>query len=479
MVPKRVIAIDFGAESGRVMQVAYDGASLNIEELHRFANTPVTANGTLYWDALRLFHDILIGVKMAAPTASSMGIDTWGVDFAFLDRDGRLLANPVHYRDKSWEGMMEWVFERIPRRELYAHTGLQVIPVNGIWRLASLVKNNSPLLDVAHTYLALPDLFNYWLSGSKTCEFTHASTHQIYNPQLGDWDRELLTKLGVPMGMFGEIVPPGTRLGTHNGIPVIAPDSHDTGSAVVAVPTTTEDYAYISSGTWSLLGLELPKPVINDAAYEANATNEGGMSNTWRFLKNIAGMWLVQQCRATWAAAGQVYEYAELAQMAEQATPFRTFIDPDDGDFYQPGDMPTAIRHFCERTQQHVPVNVGSMTRVIYESLAMKYRYVLEQLCHVAGRKAEVVHIIGGGSRNALLCQMTADCTGRVVIAGPAEATALGNAIVQLVALGEFKDVAEARTLLSKGEGMITYEPRNTAAWDDAYGRFLKVLTVK
>jgi rhamnulokinase len=401
------------------------------------------------------------------------------VDFAFLDRDGRLLANPVHYRDKSWEGMMEWVFERIPRRELYAHTGLQVIPVNGIWRLASLVKNNSPLLDMAHTYLAIPDLFNYWLSGSKTCEFTHASTHQIYNPQLGDWDRELLGKLGVPTGMFGEIVPPGTRLGTHNGIPVIAPATHDTGSAVVAVPTTTEDYAYISSGTWSLLGLELPHPVINDAAYEANATNEGGMGNTWRFLKNIAGMWLVQQCRATWAAAGQVYEYAELAQMAEQATPFRAFIDPDDGDFYQPGDMPTAIRHFCERTAQHVPVNVGSMTRVIYESLAMKYRYVLEQLCRVAGRKAEVVHIIGGGSRNALLCQMTADCTGRAVIAGPAEATALGNAIVQLVSLGEFKDVAEARTLLSKGEGMITYEPRNMAAWEDAYGRFLKVLTVK
>jgi rhamnulokinase len=479
MIPKRVIAIDFGAESGRVMQVSYDSASLHIEELHRFANTPVTANGTLYWDALRLFHDILIGVKMAAPNAASMGIDTWGVDYAFLDRDGRLLANPVHYRDKSWEGMMDWVFERVPRRELYARTGLQLIPVNGIWRLAGLVKNNSPLLDMAHTYLAIPDLFNYWLSGSKTCEFTHVSTHQIYNPKIGNWDLELLSKLGIPTSMFGEIVPPGTRLGTHNGIPVIAPATHDTGSAVVAVPTTTEDYAYISSGTWSLLGLELPRPVINDAAYEANATNEGGMGNTWRFLKNIAGMWLVQQCRATWAAAGQVYEYAELAQMAEQATPFRSFIDPDDVDFYQPGDMPTAIRHFCERTQQHVPVNVGSMTRVIYESLAMKYRYVLEQLCRVASRKAEVIHVIGGGSRNALLCQMTADCTGRVVIAGPAEATALGNAIVQLVSLGEFKDVAEARTLLSKGEGMVTYEPRNTAAWDGAYERFLKVLTVK
>ena len=479
MTAKRVIAIDFGAESGRVMQIAYDGSSLHIEELHRFANTPVTANGTLYWDALRLFHDIQVGVKMATPNAASIGIDTWGVDYAFLDRDGRLLANPVHYRDKSWEGMMDWVFERIPRRELYERTGLQMIPVNGIWRLASLAKNNSPLLDAAHTYLPISDLFNYWMSGSKTSEFTHASTHQIYNPHIGNWDFDLLGKLGVPTKMFGEIVPPGTRLGDFHGIPVIVPATHDTGSAVVAVPTTTADYAYISSGTWSLLGLELPQPVINDAAYEANATNEGGMENTWRFLKNITGMWLVQQCRATWAAAGQVYEYAELAQMAEQAAAFRTFIDPDDVSFYQPGDMPSAIRQFCEQTRQHVPVNVGSMTRVIYESLAMKYRYVLEQLCRVAGRKAETVHIIGGGSRNALLCQMTADCTGRVVVAGPAEATALGNAIVQLVALGEFSNMAEARTLLSKGEGMVIYEPRNTAVWDEAYERFLKILTVR
>jgi rhamnulokinase len=479
MSSKTVIAIDFGAESGRVMQVAYDGKALHIDELHRFPNNPVTVNGTLYWDALRLFHEITTGIKAAPAGAASIGIDAWGVDFALLDRDGRLLANPVHYRDKSSDGMMDWAFERMPRREIYQRTGLQFLLPNSVWRLLSLVRYHSPLLEVAHTYLPIPDLFNYWLTGSKTSEFTHVSTHQIYSPHSANWDFEFLQKFGVPTAMFGDIVPPGTQVGTYNNIPVIAPASHDTGSAVVAVPTTTKDYAYISSGTWSLLGLELDTPVINDATYEINATNEGGAENTWRFLKNIAGMWLVQQCRATWAAAGQVYEYADLAQLAEQASAFRTFIDPDDPDFFQPGDMPSAIRHFCDRSGQHVPTSVGSVIRVIYESLALKYRYVLEQLLRVAGRKAEVVHIIGGGSRNALLCQMTADCTGRVVIAGPAEATALGNAIVQLVALGEFQHIAEARTLLAQDAGLMRYEPRNTADWDAAYERFLKVLTVR
>ncbi len=479
MATKRVIAIDFGAESGRVMQVSFDGNALHIEELHRFQNQPVLANGTLYWDALRLFHEIQTGVAKAPAGAASLGLDTWGVDYAFLDRDGRLLANPTHYRDRSWENMMEWVFERIPRRELYQRTGLQIIPVNGIWRLASLVRHNSPLLEMAHTYLTLPDLFNYWLSGSKTCEFTHASTHQLYSPHSAGWDFDLLNRLGVPTAMFGEIVPPGTKLGQYNGIEVIAPATHDTGSAVVAVPTTTEDYAYCSSGTWSLLGLELKTPVINDAAYEANITNEGGAEQTWRFLKNIAGMWLVQQSRVTWAAQGHSYEYADLAAMAEQATPYTAFIDPDDGDFYQPGDMPAHIHTFCQRTGQTPPESVGQIVRVIYESLALKYRYVLEQCCRVAGRRAETFHIIGGGSRNAVLCQMTADATGRRVVAGPAEATALGNAIVQLVALGEFSDIAEARSLLSRTAGTVVYEPRETQAWDDAYDRFLKILTVK
>jgi rhamnulokinase len=472
MAMKKVIAVDLGAESGRVMQVGFDGSRLHIDELHRFPNVAVNANDVLYWDALRLWHEIQTGIRMAAPDSAGIGVDTWGVDFALLDRDGRLLCNPIHYRDKSWEGMMEWVFERIPRRELYEITGLQIIPVNTIWRLAHLVKTNSPLLETTHTYLTIADLFNFWLSGSKTCEFTHASTHQVFNPRLNGWDHDLLKRIGFPSGMFPEIVPPGTRLGAYNGIPVWTTASHDTGSAVVAVPSTTENYAYTSSGTWSLLGLELPTPVINDAAYAANATNEGGVNGTWRFLRNIAGMWLVQQCRATWAEQGKQYEYAELAALAEQATAFTAFIDPDDDEFYQPGDMPARIREVCVRSGQPAPETPGQIVRVIYESLVLKYRHVLERLLQASGRTVERMHIIGGGSRNATLCQMAADALGRVVVAGPAEATALGNAIVQFVALGEFSSVTEARALLAKDADARTYEPRHTAAWDDAYNRF-------
>lgn len=479
MALKNVIAVDLGAESGRVMQVGFDGKDLHLEEKHRFPNVAVTAGGTLYWDALRLWNDITDGIKKSAPDAAGIAVDTWGVDFALLDRAGNLLGNPIHYRDSSWEGMMDWVFERIPRRELYEHTGLQIIPVNTIWRLAYLVKTASPLLEHAHTYLTIADLFNYWLSGATSCELTHASTHQIYNPRLGGWDFELMKRLGLPTGMFGEIVQPGTRLGSYNGIPVWTTASHDTGSAVVAVPTTTENYAYCSSGTWSLLGLELNEPVINDAAYEANATNEGGVNGTIRFLRNIAGMWLVQQSRATWREQGTTYEYAQLAAMAESAKPFTAFIDPDDETFYPPGDMPSRIRAFCQQHKQTVPEDVGQIVRVIYESLALRYRYVLEKLIHASGRTVDRMHIIGGGSKNALLCQMTADAIGRPVVAGPAEATALGNAIVQLVAMGEFSSVAEARELLSKGSEAKIYEPRNTANWDTAYERFLQVLTVK
>jgi rhamnulokinase len=479
MTSKRVIAVDIGAESGRVMQVSYDGQELHLDEIHRFSNIATLAVGTLYWNPLLFFHEIQEGLKRAPAGAASIGVNTWGVDFALLDRDGRLVCNPIHYRDSSSEGMEEWVCQRIPRREIYERTGLQFIAPNTLNRLAYLVKTHSPLLDIAHTYLTIGDLLNYWLCGSKTCEFTHASTHQIYNPSLGDWDRDLLARIGFPTHIFGEIVQPGTRLGVYNGLPVIAPGVHDTASAVAAVPTTTRDYAYLSSGTWSLLGLELPHTVINDAAYAANATNEGGVNHTWRFLKNIAGLWLVQQSRAIWAEQGQHYDYAQLAALAEQAAPFTAFIDPDAHDFFLPGDMPANIRAFCRRTGQAVPESVAQVVRVIYESLAFKYRYVLEQLLVASGRAADTVHVIGGGSKNALLCQMTADATGRRVIAGPSEATALGNAIVQLVSLGEFKDVAEARQLLSHSSGMVAYEPRHPSAWDEAYGRFVSILTVK
>lgn len=477
MNTKQVIAVDLGAESGRVMRASYSGDSLTLEEAHRFPNIPVTANGVLYWDVLRIWHEIQTGIK-AAGHAASIGVDTWGVDFAFLDRHGHLLANPIHYRDSSSDGMMEWVFERVPRRELFQRTGIQFIAVNGLWRLAYLAKIQSPLLDAASTFLTIADVFNYWLSGAKTCEFTQATTQQFYNPHTHDWDWETLKAIGVPTGMFPQIVPPGTTLGTYHGVPVIAPACHDTGSAVVAVPTTTKNYAYLSSGTWSLLGLELDHPVIDDAAYAANLTNEGGVNGTFRLLKNIAGMWLVQQCRVTWAEQGDSYDYAQLAALAESAEPFTAFINPDDMAFYPPGDMPSRIREYCARSGQTVPQSHAQILRVIYDSLAMKYRQILELLVKVSGQSVDRLHVIGGGSRNALLNQITANATGRVVIAGPTEATALGNAIVQLTALGELASISEARELLSRSAEQRAFEPQDTHTWDAHFDRFAALTRV-
>ncbi|MCL4249489.1 MAG: rhamnulokinase [Anaerolineae bacterium] len=479
MAGKHVVAVDLGGESGRVMRATFDGERLQIEEMHRFLNIPVQVGQTLYWDALRIWHEVTTGIKLASQDAASIGVDTWGVDFAFLDRDGNMLANPIHYRDRSSEGMMEWVFERVPRRELYDRTGIQFIAVNGLWRLAYLARHHSPVLEIATTFLTIPDLFNYWLTGSKTCEFTHATTGGFFNAHARNWDLDVLSRLGIPTEMFPPVVQPGTRIGAYEGIPVIVPATHDTGSAVAAVPTTTDRFAYLSSGTWSLLGLEVDAPIMGDVAYEANLTNEGGVYGTFRFLQNIAGMWLLQQCRGAWADEGQQYEYAEMMAMADTAEPFRSFIDPDADEFFQPGDMPALIREFCKRNRQPVPESHAQVVRTVYESLAFKYRYNLERLLRVSGREVDRLHIIGGGSRNTLLCQMTANAIGRVVVAGPGEATALGNAIVQLISLGELQDLAQAREMLSRSDELITYEPQATAVWDEHYHRFAAMLQQK
>lgn len=477
MASKHVIAVDLGAESGRVMQVSLDGERLHIEEIHRFPSVSVTIHGTLYWDVLRMWHEITTGIKMAAPGAASIGVDTWGVDFGLLDRDGNLLANPVHYRDNRTDGMMEWVFERVPRREVFERTGIQFLQLNTLYQIASLVKANSPVLQNAATFLTMPDLLNYWLSGVKASEFTIATTTQFYNPRSGGWDADLLAKIGAPTHILPEIVPSGTKLGVYNGIPVIAPACHDTGSAVAAVPTTTTNYAYLSSGTWSLLGLELDRPVINDDAYAANVTNEGGVGGKFRFLRNITGLWLIQQSRRVWQEqTGKLYEYAELAELAQAAAPFRSLFDPDHKDFLTPGDIPARLCARCARTGQPQPETPGQIVRAIYESLAFKYRYYLEKLAAVSGRRVDRLHIIGGGSRNTLLCQMVANAIGRPVVAGPAEATALGNALVQFIALGEFADLSQARELMSRSAETTTYEPAATADWDAQYARFQSLL---
>jgi rhamnulokinase len=334
---------------------------------------------------------------------------------------------------------------------------------------------NSPLLEIASTYLGLPDLFNYWLTGEKAAEFTHATTTQLYNPRTNDWDREILQAIGIRPEIFPKVVLSGTRVGEYKGIPVIVPAAHDTGSAVVGTPLSSADAAYLSSGTWSLIGLELPEAVINDDCYEANVTNEGGAYGTYRFLKNVMGLWLTQQSRATWQTRGAEYSYDQLTALAEQAEPFRSFIDPDDPVFLPPGDIPERVREFCARTNQPVPETEGQVLRTIYESLAMKYRETLSRLSRLSGQQIPKLHIIGGGTRNTLLCQMTADAINRPVVAGPVEATALGNACVQMISLGWIDNIAEARTIIGQSFAMTAYEPQNVAQWDQAFERFQKV----
>ena len=477
MAQQTVLAVDLGAESGRVMAVHVGGAALRLEELHRFPNTTAEVRGTLHWDFLRLWRDIQEGVARGqALRPASLGVDTWGVDFALLDAQGELLGNPVHYRDRRTEGMMEWVFARASRAEVFAQTGIQFMPINTLYQLASLAVRESPQLAAARTLLTAPDLLNYWLTGTAVCEFTNATTTQLYNPRAGGWASDLIGALGLPAAIFPTLVQPGTRLGSYAGIPVIAPACHDTGSAVAAVPTSTSNYAYISSGTWSLVGLEVPAPIINDAALAANVTNEGGVNGTYRLLKNVMGLWIIQQCRAAWAAQGHSYSYADLVQLATAAPPLRHCFDPNDGRFLPPGDYPALIAAWCAERGQPAPEDHGAVARCVFESLALAYRHVLETLDALAGHTTEVIHVVGGGSQNALLCQMTADATGLPVVAGPTEATVIGNALVQLIALGELGSIAEARALVARSAELQRYEPRNRAGWDEAFARYKSLL---
>lgn len=504
----RMIAVDVGAESGRVILGSLEDGLLSIREAHRFPNVPVQARGTLHWDILRLFHGIQEGIaraaRMAGGSIASIGVDTWGVDFALLDRQGKLIGNPVHYRDRRTEGMMEEVFRRVPPEEIYARTGIQFMPINTLYQLFSMILRGDPQLEIAQTFLTIPDLFHYWLSGVAVCEFTNATTTQCYDPFHRDWARDLLERLGIPTHLFPEIRPPGTVLGPLlnevadelglSGTQVVTPASHDTGSAVAAVPFQHPDAAYISSGTWSLVGVEVRAPVIQEPARRYNFTNEGGVEGTFRLLKNVMGLWLLQECRRTWARkaglslegkdpelsgirvtgrAQQAWDYEALVRQAEMAPPLRSLIDPDDPRFLPPGDMPARIQAFCRETGQPVPEEPGAIVRCILESLALKYRWVIERLEELLGRPIPVIHIVGGGSRNAVLCQWTADATGRPVLAGPVEATAIGNLMVQAMALGHVSSLAEAREVIRRSFASVVYEPRSSSLWDEAYERFV------
>ncbi len=485
----KILAFDYGASSGRAILGEYDGSKLTLKETHRFSNDPVLLNGTFTWDFLRLFHEMKQGILKSAlaegKDISSIGVDTWGVDFGLLTKDGQLLGNPVHYRDSRTDGMIEEACKVIPQEEIYAETGIAFQKFNTLYQLLALKKNNSVMLENADTMLFIPDLFNFYLTGQKVCEYTITSTSQLYNPVKGQWAYEMLEKLGIRTDILPEVVPAGTKLGGLTkeiceelgvaSIPVIAVAAHDTASAVVSVPFTEEGGAYLSSGTWSLLGVELEKPIINENALKLNYTNEGGINNNVRFLKNIMGLWINQECKRHWEKIGEHISFDELDEAALNAQPFKAIIDVDDSVFFEPGNMPTKVQEFCARTNQEVPQTKGEIVRCVMESLALKYRYVIEGLEEIIGKKLPKLHIVGGGCKNTILSQFTANAINRPVVAGPIEATSIGNLAVQLISLGEVKNLQEARQLIANSFPQEVYMPENPAAWDDAYEKFLKI----
>ncbi len=485
----RYLAFDLGAESGRAMLGTIDGGRLALEELHRFPNTPVRLPTGLYWDTLRLWHEIQQGLAIAGRdrrlALDGVGVDTWGVDFGLLDAGGALVDNPRHYRDARNNGMLERAFAMVPRAEIFAATGLQFMQLNSLfqWYAAKLAAPR--VVGCAANLLFMPDLFNYFLTGVKRAEATIASTSQFYDPAKRRWAVELLAKLGLDASILAPIVPAGTRLGgllphvaeaaaLDPATPVFATAGHDTASAVAAVPAEAPfeegAWCYISSGTWSLMGVEVNEPVIDERSLALNFTNEVGVEGKIRLLKNIAGLWLIQECRRAWASAGRDYSYDELAALAADARPFAAVIDPDA--FLEPGRMPEKIAAFCSSRGQTPPDGPGAACRAILESLALRYRQVLESLETLTGRRIATIHIVGGGSRHELLNQLVADATGRAVVAGPGEATAAGNVLTQAIGAGLVGGLTEARALVRASFEVKRYEPRTAAGWDEAFARF-------
>jgi len=481
-------AVDLGAQSGRVALGALDGERLSVSEVHRFPNVPVQVRGTLYWDPLRLFDEIQAGLSAAATSGdvASVGVDSWGVDYGLLDADGRLIQNPVHHRDRRTDGVMDALFAEVPAREIYERTGIQLMPINTLVQLYAAARADERPLEIAQTLLLIPDLFHFWLSGVATSEYTNASTTQCLDPRAQAWATELLERLGLPSRVLPELVRPATPLGPLlpeaaertrlRRAVVVVPATHDTASAVAAVPFRQRGSAYISAGTWSLVGMELDAPLITDESFAANLTNEGGMDGTVRLLKNVNGLWLVNECQRAWAEEGTALGFDELVRLAEAAPRLVSLLDPDEATLMQRGSMPERIRQSCVQAGEPAPDSPGAVVRCIVESLALKYRYTIELLADVTGTTPAELHIVGGGSRNALLCQCTADATGLQVLAGPEEATVVGNLLGQAIALGELGSLEEARAVVRVSFEPRIFEPRGHAEWDAAYARFCGLL---
>lgn len=487
---KHILAFDYGASGGRAILGSYDGSGLTLKEIHRFSNDPVMVGGTLYWDVLRLYHElkqgILKGYQETQGNISSIGIDTWGVDFGLLDNNDVLLGNPVHYRDGRTDGMIEEALKAVTKEEIYKNTGIAFQKFNTIYQLLSMVKKRSTILERAETLLFMPDLFKFFLTGEKSCEFTIASTSQMLQSGRATWAYDLLNTLGIPVQILPELIDAGSFVGVLQKsvqdelgvgeIPVIAAASHDTASAVIAAPISGNDEAYISSGTWSLLGIECEKPVISETTLNHNYTNEGGFNRTVRLLKNIMGLWVYQECRRAWQKEGYSLSYDKMDALAGEAKPFQAFIDVDDEPFYSPGNMPAKVIDYCGRTNQQIPEDMGSIIRIVIESLALKYRSSVEELEKIINKDISFLRIVGGGCRNKILCQYTANVLNRPVTAGPVEATAIGNIISQLLALKELEDIQQARELVSRSFPKEEYQPENTGLWNEAYDRFKKIL---
>ena len=489
-----LLATDLGASSGRLVAGRINNGRLSLEDVHRFENGGVQIAGHFQWNLLALWQNIKDALRKAhsayGDQVVSVGVDTWGVDFGLLGKHDEILGNPYHYRDHQTDGILEKAFSIVSREEIFAATGLQFMQLNTLFQMLALKMADSALLESAHTFLMMPDLFHWLLTGEKANEQTNASTTQFYDPRSSQWSLELLRKFDLPTSMLQQIAPPGTNLGKIRGevadetgmknVQVVLPGTHDTASAVMAVPAAASaektDWCYISSGTWSLMGVEVPRPVITDRVRELNFTNEGGVGGTIRLLKNIAGLWLIQECRRIWLQQGKQNDFVDLVKKADASKPLVSLIDPDDTCFIAPKDMPQAIRDYCQQSGQPVPDSDGAIIRCALESLALRYRMVHRWLEELVGNRIDTIHIVGGGTQNQLLCQMAADACDRVVIAGPVEATAIGNVMMQAVSLGIVGSISEARQVIRQSFDVAQFEPKNTKPWEEAFQRFEKLV---
>jgi rhamnulokinase len=488
----RFLSVDLGASSGRVMAAHWDGRRFELEELHRFANGGVRVGDRLFWDVLHIWSEMQTGFSRFkvryGESPASIGVDAWGVDFALLDDAGRLIGNPVHYRDERTGGVPEALFSKVSAEALFEETGVQTWQINTIFQLYSMVLANDPQLSCAATLLTIPDLFSFFLCGARRVEYTEATTTQMFSHRLASWSAGTLERLSIPVHVLPEIVRPGTIVGQiHNSIlencgfdrevPVVAVASHDTASAVAAIPNMGPDSAFISSGTWSLMGVEVSHPNVSACARRLQFTNEGAADGSYLLMKNLSGLWIIEECRRQWEREGEHLDWTDLLEAAASCPSFRSLLEPNESRFEAPPSMPSAIQDYCRSTGQPVPETPGAVARAVFESLALKYRSVLASLELLTSRTFSTIRIVGGGSRNGLLCQMVADACGRRVVAGPAEATSLGNVMLQAIATSCISSFEFGRACIGESVQCVEYEPHATGSWDDAYARFRSLET--